>query len=70
MGKENRTDSPAQIINAFKKAGIKCTRITINLNPQGKKDVRDYVMRIEEAHRKAAESELIFPSYLVSNSQP
>lgn len=65
MGKENRTDSPAKIINAFKKAGIECTRIQLKFNPQWKKNVRDYVMGIEKAHRRAANSRLIFHSPLV-----
>lgn len=69
MGKENRTNSPAQIINAFKKAGIECMRIRIKINPQREKDVSDYVMGIEEAHRKAAKSKLIYKKPLALGLQ-
>ncbi|KKQ26885.1 MAG: hypothetical protein US48_C0045G0002 [Candidatus Levybacteria bacterium GW2011_GWA2_37_36] len=71
MGKEKyvSTDS-ANIALALEKAGIKCTSITIKFDPQIERDVNKFVMEIEDAHKKAAKSKIVFRSSLIPTFQP
>jgi hypothetical protein len=50
------------IISEFRKRGIPFKMVTIEFNPKIEKEVFDYVMRIERAHKRAAtgKSKLIF----------
>lgn len=73
MGKENRINHSARIALALEKAGIKGTIITIEMTPRLRKiekSVRNYVMEIEKAHKKAANSKLIFRSPFSPTLQP
>lgn len=49
----------------MKKAGIPCKIIKIKFDPKIEKEVRDYLMKIEEAHKKAAKSKLIFDARVI-----
>lgn len=70
MGKENRANRSSSLARALKEAGFKVTPVTIIFDPKVEKEVSDYVMRIEEAHKKAANSKLHFGSPLILNFQP
>jgi hypothetical protein len=74
MGKEKYVSpGSAKIVLALEKAGFKFTRITIKTTPlmrQWDRDVRNYIMGIEEAHKEAGKSKLIFKSSLVPSLQP
>lgn len=55
------------LIKALEERGIPVTIVKVKLTPkqqrrqkQIKKDVREYVMKIEEAHKRAANSKLHF----------
>ena len=48
------------IMNELKKRGIPFKIVKIKTDPKIEKAVRDYVMKIEEAHKKAANSKLHF----------
>ena len=50
----------SDLIEELKKAGIPFKIVKIEWDPELEKAVRDYVMKIEEAHKKAAESKLRF----------
>ena len=65
------------IIEKLKEAGIPVTVVKPNLSPgmkawlkQTEKDVKEYVMKIEEAHKKAAESTLHFGSKIEALDNP
>jgi len=70
MGKESHIDYSARIIKALEKAGIKGVSVTIKIDPQIEKDVREYVMEKEDGHREAAGSTLTFRNPLFSALQP
>lgn len=60
-------DFTRKMIEGLKAAGIPVTEIKVVLTPeqekrqrQIEKDVHDYIMKIEEAHKKAAKSKLRF----------
>ncbi len=48
------------IIELLEKSGIPFKIVTIKMDPKIEKAVRDYVMKIEEAHKRAANSKLHF----------
>lgn len=57
------------IISELKKAGIPFEIVTIKTDPKTEKEVRDYVMGIEEAHKRAAKSKLIFKTTVPYQNQ-
>jgi len=56
MVKKDKSD----IIELLKKSGIPFKIVKIKFDPEIERQVKNYVMRIEEAHRRAAESRLRF----------
>ena len=48
------------IIGMLKKAGIPFKIIEVKGNPKVEKEVHDYIMGIERAHKRAAKSKLRF----------
>lgn len=44
----------------LEKSGIPFKIVKIKIDPKIEKDVHDYVMGIEEAHKRAANSKLVF----------
>lgn len=56
MANKNKQD----ILELLKKSGIPFKIVRIKFDPEIEREVRDYVMRIEEAHHLAAKSTLRF----------
>ncbi len=54
------------ILGMFKKSGIPFQIVKIRIDPKIQKQVRDYVLNIEEAHRRAAKSKLCFDAALTN----
>lgn len=50
----------SDIEDLLKKNGIPHKKVKIKMNPKLVKAVRDYIMEIEEAHRRAGKSKLFF----------
>ena len=72
MKKENQAYDRFEIAREFMKRGFKCEVLkggTTPLLEQQEKEAKAFVMKIEEAHKRAANSTLRFGSILVSNFQ-
>ena len=57
---EHTTFSSPAIARAMKKIYGSSTKV-VKIDMRHEEEVRKYVMKIEEAHKKAAESKLTFP---------
>lgn len=53
-------DDISKLEKELRKAGIPFRKVTIEIDPSITNAVHDYIMKIEEAHKRAAESKLRF----------